>query len=457
MIRPFSLIILVLTAMLLFGSIAIDVNAIPTRDKWAVLEELNAYGIDVLDHYPSREPTTADDYHNLGIVYLFRNMPQEAVEQFRKALELNPEHIDSLVGLAASTAQLGDLKTALEYTRKALEIEPNNAKIYNLLGALQMAGASSLDHLDEAETSLKRAISLDSDLVASHMNLARLYVSMKKLDMAVKQYEAVIEIQPESVTAHAELAGAYLIAGLIDKAIEEVGKTIELSPQNPVSHNTLGRMYSYQGQPDKALDEFKKAVELEPTYAAGYKNIGNVHLQKGLPDKAAEEYNKALSYRPDYAEAYSGLGGVYLLRGNIQEAIREYKNAIRVLPVSSLVSVPVYNNLAYIYAEREQNLDEALLFAQKAQQLVPKEPNVADTVGWIYYKKELYEEALANLKIAVEGLPDSAIIKYHLGAVYHKQGAKQEAVAELERALNIDEKFEGAEDAKRLLSELKQR
>jgi Flp pilus assembly protein TadD len=172
------------------------------------------------------------------------------------------------------------------------------------------------------------------------------------------------------------------------------------------------------------------------------------------PDKAIEEYRKALSYRPNYGEAYSGLGDAYLTKGMTQEAVKEYKNAVRVLPVSALISVPAYNNLAYIYAEEEHDLDEALSLAQKAKRLLPNHPDVADTVGWISYKKGLYDEAVANLKAAVKGSPDNPIIRYHLGAAYYKQGARDEAAAELKKALEIDDKFEGVEDAKRLLAEL---
>ena len=454
MVKLFSSAMLV---MLLFSLFIMDAGAIPTRDRQAIIEELNAYGLGVLDHYPSREPTTADDYYKLGLAYLFRNAPQAAAEQFRKALELNPNHVDSLIGLAATTAQMGDPEAALEHAKKALKIEPSNAKVYNTVGALNLANAQSLKHLDEAEANFRKALSLDPNLVSSRMNLARLHISMRKPESAIKEYEAVIKFQPENLSAHAELARAYLYAGSLDKATEEAEKTVELSPQNPVSRAILGEMYARIGQIDKALEEFQKAVELEPTYAVGYKNIGHIRLLKGSPDEAIEEYRKALSYRPNYGEAYSGLGDAYVVKGEFQEAAEEYENAIGVLPVSALISVPAYNNLAYIYAEKEQELDKALSLAQKAKQLAPEQPDISDTIGWIYYKKGMYDEAVANLKQAVDGSPDNPIIRYHLGAAYYKQNAKDEAAAELKRALSMDGKFEGAEDAKRLMSEIESR
>ena len=449
--KLFSLVVIV---TLLFGLAITDVSAIPTRDRQAVIDELNAYGIGVLDHYPSREPTTADDYYKLGIAYLFRNMSQAAAEQFRKALELDPGHVDSLIGLAVSTARLGDMEEALKHSSKAIQIQPNSAKVHNAVGSLRLANATSPNHLNEAEARFKKAISLDSRFVPPRMNLARLYISMGKPEAAIEECKAVIAIQPENLAAHAELARAYLNTGSLDEATKESEKTVELSPQNPISHNILGEMYARKGQLDKALAEFQKAVGVEPTYAPGYKNIGHVYLLTSLPDKAIEEYRKALSYRPNYGEVYSGLGDAYLIKGMTQKAAEEYKNAVRVLPVSALVSVPAYNNLAYIYAEESQELDEALSLAQRAIQLAPKHPGIADTLGWVYYKKGLYDEAVANLEVASKGMPDNPTVRYHLGAAYCKQGAKDKAAAELKKALNMNDEFEGVEDAKRLLAEL---
>ena len=86
MLKVFFLAIIAILLSILMVNYA---GAIPTRDRQAVIDELDAYGITVQDHYPSREPSTADDYYKLGIAYLFRNMPRAASEQFLKSLDLD--------------------------------------------------------------------------------------------------------------------------------------------------------------------------------------------------------------------------------------------------------------------------------------------------------------------------------------------------------------------------------
>ena len=437
-----------------FLILAITVNAIPTRDKQNTLEELNAYGLGVMDHYPNREPTTADDYYKLGITYLFGNMPQAAAEYFLNGLKLNPNHVDLLVGLSIANAQSGDVKVAMENVNKAISLNPKDSKAYNVAGTLRLANAKSLDHLSEAEKNFKKAVALDPEFVAPRMNLARLYLSMRRLEASVKEYEALAKLQPDNMFIHAELARAYMYANSFDKAMIEAEKAVSLSPNNPISHNILGEVYANSGKLDQAIDKFQEAIKAEPTYAAGYNNIGRAYIVKGMPDKAIDEYKKALIYRPNYGEARSGLGDAYAIKGMYKEAVAEYDNAIKILPVSALVSVPAYNNLAYIYAEEQKDLDKALSYAQMAKQLVPNHPDISDTIGWIYYKKGDYDKAIVNLENAVKMSPENPTMRYHLGSAYHKKGDKNRAKTELNRALNISGKFPEANDAKKLLSDL---
>ena len=430
-----------------------DVNAIPKHDKKPVIED----SISIFDHYPSKEPSSADDYHKLGAVYLSRGMFQIAYENFQKALELDPKHLNSLMGVTASTLQKGDTESALEYSERAFRIEPDNAKLRNAIGVVWMTNATSPEHLDKSEAIFKEAISLDSKFIPLQMNLAWLYMSKRKLDEAIKEYQNVIKIDPGNLAAHRGLVTAYSGSGSTDKALLEAEKIVKLSPQDPVSYNALGEAYARKGQLDKALSAFQKAVETEPNYAPGYENIGNIYLLQALPDKAIKEFQTALARAPNYGLAHAGLGNAYLVKEMYQKAAEEYRNAISedsvgFLPIT--VRVSIYNNLGYIYAEEGQDLDKALSLVQRAKELIPTQPDVSDTLGWIYYKKGLYDEAVTNLKDAAEQSPENPTIRYHLGAAYYKQGAKEEAAAELREALKIGDDFKEIEDVKDLLTEL---
>ena len=112
------------------------------------------------------------------------------------------------------------------------------------------------------------------------------------------------------------------------------------------------------------------------------------------------------------------------------------------------------NNLAYIYAEEGGNLDVALQLAQAAKQKLPEVPEITDTVGWIYYKKELPGMAIPLFEQAVAKDPNSAIYRYHLGLAHLKNGDKPKARAALELVVKNSPQAPEAEEARKALASM---
>lgn len=145
------------------------------------------------------------------------------------------------------------------------------------------------------------------------------------------------------------------------------------------------------------------------------------------------------------------LGMIYESEKKYDEAKDHYKKALKINPGFA----PAANNLAFLYAERGGNIDEALNLAQKAKEQAPDDPHVSDTLGWIYYKKNVPTRAITYLKEAGAKVPDQPVIKYHLGMAYYKNGNHDLAKNELNQALKIDPKFEGADEATATLKLIK--
>ena len=93
------------------------------------------------------------------------------------------------------------------------------------------------------------------------------------------------------------------------------------------------------------------------------------------------------------------------------------------------------NNLAYRKAEEGQDLDSALTMAQRARQIAPNATAMADTLGWIYIKKNLSAEAERIFKDLVEKDPANSTFHYHYGMALMQKGDKTSARRELETAL----------------------
>ena len=98
------------------------------------------------------------------------------------------------------------------------------------------------------------------------------------------------------------------------------------------------------------------------------------------------------------------------------------------------------NNLAWVLAEHGGNIDVALKLAQQAQEKLYGNPQVTDTIGWVYYKKGIYQTAREYLKQSAEKDQKNAMFQYQLGMAEWKLGNQEEARRDLLNAVILDPK-----------------
>jgi tetratricopeptide (TPR) repeat protein len=135
---------------------------------------------------------------------------------------------------------------------------------------------------------------------------------------------------------------------------------------------------------------------------------------------------------------------------DFQKAISEYQSAINLDSLNAVAK----NNLAWIYAEHDGDLNIALGLAQEARKLQPSDPSIADTLGWILVRMNLGQNALVYLKECVAKNPRKPVYHYHLGMAYLKAGKKSEAKSELQTALQSGAPFAGSVNAKEALESI---
>ena len=157
----------------------------------------------------------------------------------------------------------------------------------------------------------------------------------------------------------------------------------------------------------------------------------------------------AVKDKPEYLPAYLLLGSLYEKSGDVKNAELTYENALS----RDANYGPIINNLAWIYCEHGGNLDVALGLAQKAKQDLPNDPNVADTLAWIGYRKGLYSSSLKSFQELVRASPQVALYQFHLGMCLLRIGNLPEGRAVLTRALALNLTQEDAKEARMALSQ----
>jgi len=102
----------------------------------------------------------------------------------------------------------------------------------------------------------------------------------------------------------------------------------------------------------------------------------------------------------------------------------------------------------------EGDLDQALTYAQRAKQLLPQLNEISDTLGWIYLKKNLTDNAIETFSDIVTKQPQHSTYRYHLGMAYVQKGDKLKASQELQKALKSNPPKDERDKIEQLLQKL---
>ena len=175
-----------------------------------------------------------------------------------------------------------------------------------------------------------------------------------------------------------------------------------------------------------------------------------LYHSQGRFDDAKQSLRTARSaFEPPRDRAH--VSGITQQQNKTDDARKLFQRAVDLDPKAAIAS----NNLAWIYAESGDNLDVALQLAQTAKSQLPNVAQINDTLGWIYYKKDMKPQAVTYLEEATKQEPANATIHYRLGLAYLKQGNRRAAKLSILEALKLDPNFSGADDAKKTLATIK--
>jgi len=136
--------------------------------------------------------------------------------------------------------------------------------------------------------------------------------------------------------------------------------------------------------------------------------------------------------------------------GNASGAEQSYLKVLDITPDDPVAS----NNLAWIYADGDRNLDRALTLAETARGKDPNNPHYADTLGWVYYRMGRYILAADQLLFAINNGNPGPGNYYRLGMAYYRNGDETLAMQSLRKAVASDQDFDGIVEARRVLEEL---
>ncbi|MBN1572977.1 MAG: tetratricopeptide repeat protein [Deltaproteobacteria bacterium] len=331
------------------------------------------------------KPSFAPAHLGMGKCLYSLGRFDEAIKEYKKAMDLDPKNGEIMAEVALVYIERGLDEEGLMMLEKARDLDPDNVKVYMYMGAYHIKEKEYAKAIEDFLAAARK----DKKSVEPLIRLSLLYSQAENPsyingNLAEKYALKAMELSPENPMVLDALAAAHFAKGEYDLALAKEKEALKLSPENTLlkehlakyeltvkgtaeEHNIEGARLLEEGNYSAAAEEFKMAVTLDPTFSDGYYNLGKVYSQLGNYPEAEANYQKAIELSPDDARYHYNLAIVYSRTNELEKSEQEYLYALNIDPYYD----KAYNNLGVLYVKMEK-YEEALTQFKKAFDIKPK-------------------------------------------------------------------------------------
>lgn len=341
-----------------------------------------------------------------------KNFLKAGETAFKKAIEIKPDHVESVLAL-------GQLYTKLEQEPRAVELYKNfqrergpNARLAEILANNYLEQEKYEEALEQFEV-LER---YGDDSLNAKVKIALILIEQKKYAPAIDKLKDVLKQVPDSDKIRFYLAAVYEEIGRGEEAIEHFQKVPSESQYfgEAMVHATY--LLKQGKKVDKALSLIEKSMQARQDIPQFYAINASLLDEKSEYKKAIGVLEKGAEKFPDNVQLHFFLGTVNDRLGNKDAVVAAMNKVIEMDPNH----VQGLNYLAFTYAEADKNLDVAEKLVRRALEIEPKDGYILDTLGWILFKKGQFSDSVKVLEAAYKFQPEESIIAEHLGDAYNK-------------------------------------
>jgi tetratricopeptide (TPR) repeat protein len=445
-----------------------------------------AHALQVLSSVPATG-RSAKLYSALGTTYEQRKDYKNAIEAYKKAIQLDRDNLDAIRGLAENLLNDGQMDAALDQYKVIADANPEDAQTYLRIAEIyrkQQKYDVALESLKKAETMvpdsmevpynvalvyqaqgrsdeaakilqdlLKKTEKADNNYSQSDRSnravfierLGRIYRDQSNYSAAVETFRKMLALGDESSeSGYQEIIDTYREAKQWPQATAAAREAVQKLPNNRDLRMVLDAQLADTGDADKALADvrslLKGTAEDRPVYVALAQM--NTRLKRWADAEAALNKAEQLSVKPEDKEYVAFLrGSTYERQKKYDEAEAEFRKVLAAEPQSAVT----LNYLGYMNADRGVRLEESLNYIKQAVSLEPGNGAYLDSLGWAYFRLGKYDLAEENLNKASQHMGSDPSVQEHLGDLYQKTGRLKLAAAHWERALEEWNKTVAAE------------
>lgn len=385
------------------------------------------------------------------------------------ALSGNRADADLLNNLALAEAEQGDLERAIARLAAAMRLEPGNARVYANLGVL----AYQQNNLPGAFRYLDLARQIEDFMeqpeAMTHNHLGVVLSAMGKLEESWEEFGRAGGHERAEFEVWYNVGRANIEAGRADKGVEFLKRAFQFNPQHADVHAVLGAAYLLRGGErmlGEALNSLKRALQFSPRHRAALCDLtmtliemenfqgaamvagqalkifprnGEVMFLRSLLTldeddenhlaRAATQFNTALGERSDLVVCLYNTALCQYVIGLRDAAAQQFEGVTR----RDMAFAPAYFMMGAGHAVANR-YPEALAAWQKASHYEPGNPDLQANMGYIYYQRGDWPNAIACYLHAHRSAPGDAEILSCLGLAYGRQAGTMRDVIEAQAA-----------------------
>ena len=408
---------------------------------------------------PTVKPDRAAAYYHYSLGHIYEELvssyarsefANKAIEEYKLALQYDPDSPYLNAALAELYAKTGRIKDAVLEAQQIISRNPKNLEARRLLGRIYLrslgdlqAGTQSTQMLKLAIEQFQQIVLLDPTSVDDHLLLGRLYRLNNDLLQAENEFKTAVKLEPDSEEGLTSLAYLYTEEGDSKRAIE----TLESVPDASRSarlYAALGYTYEQQHDYKKAIASYRRAVELDKDNLDSLRGLAQNLLNDGQNDAALEQYQTIADADPQDAQAQLRIAEIYRTEGKFDQALDSLKKAGDL--VQDSVEIPYNVALVYDaqgrYDEAAQTIFDILKKSEKPDNSYsPGERNnraiFTERLGIIYSEQQKYVLANETFRKLLTLGDDAAERGYeHIVETYRTEKMWDQALAVAQDAVN---------------------
>ncbi len=255
----------------------------------------------------------------LAVAYEQLHRTADARKTLERLALLDPQQSAHLLELARLAEDAKDHEGALGYLAHARDLEPNNARIHFLFGAI--AGEMNLPI--EAKQSLDKALAIEPDNAEFNYAMGSVILETRDAAAAASYFAKYVKAKPADARGHYALGLAYFAAGDYEHSQAEMNSARATKNLGPAADYYLGRMARLDGNLEEATSKLHEALALQPKFSEPHTELGRIALLRGDMDAARVELEQAVRLSPESFQANEQLLVLYKRTHDARAAAQE--------------------------------------------------------------------------------------------------------------------------------------